>query len=199
MDILVILAHPDPASFNHALAEQICKAVRDNGHTAILHDLYAEGFDPMLPAEEIQRGAQLPAPIARHCQETAAADGIIIVHPNWWGMPPAVLTGWVDRIMRPGHAYEFIEGDNGEGVPVGLLKADRAMVFNTSNTEAEREQTIFGDPLERIWKDCIFDLCGVKEFYRRMFRIIVTSTPEQRQQWLREAREAVTEFFPVAS
>ena len=198
MNILVVLAHPDPGSFNHALAQSACDALRDNGHEVIFHDLYAEGFDPLLSAGEIPREAVLPEDIARHCEEAASADGIIIVHPNWWGMPPALLTGWVDRIMRPGTAYEFIEGDNGEGVPVGLLKADKAIVFNTSNTEEAREEKVFGDPLDRIWKDCIFDLCGVKKTRRRMFRIIVTSTPEQRQQWLREAREMVEEAFPRA-
>ena len=196
MKVLVILAHPDPKSFNHALAEASCEALRGNGHEVILHDLYAEGFDPLLPAAEIPRGSRLPEAIAKHCEETASADGIIIIHPNWWGMPPALLTGWVDRIMRPGTTYEFIEGDNGEGVPVGLLKADKAIVFNTSNTEKQREENVFGDPLERIWKDCIFDLCGVKETRRRMFRIIVTSTPEERRQWLEEARETVSDTFP---
>lgn len=196
MKILIVLAHPDPASFNHALARNAMAALRDNGHTVIFHDLYAEDFDPLLPTAEISREAELPEAIARHCEEAASADGIIVVHPNWWGMPPALLTGWVDRVMRPGLAYEFIEGDNGEGVPAGLLKAKKAMVFNTSNTEKTREETAFGDPLERIWKDCIFGLCGVGETYRRMLRIIVTSTPEERRQWLRETREAVCDFFP---
>jgi len=44
------------------------------------------------------------------------------------------LKGWIDRIFRPGVAYEFNEGDKGEGIPVGLLKAKKAIVFNTSNT-----------------------------------------------------------------
>jgi putative NADPH-quinone reductase len=199
MNVLVILAHPDPGSFNHALAKSACAALRDNGHDVIFHDLYAEGFDPLLPAVEIPRGAKLPENIAHHCEEAANADGIVIVHPNWWGMPPAMLTGWVDRIMRPGQAYEFIEGDSGEGVPVGLLKADKAIVLNTSNTEEERERTVFGDPLERIWKDCIFDLCGVKETRRRTFGIVVTSTLEERRQWLAEARELVSETYPRTS
>jgi len=197
MNILLILAHPDPNSFNHAIAAEARSILEEVGHTVLYHDLHAEGFDPALPAGEIPRGAALPPVIARHCEETATADGIIIVHPNWWGMPPALLTGWVDRIMRPDVAYRFIEGDNGEGVPVGLLRAGKVLIFNTSNTEAERERTVFGDPLERIWKDCVFDLCGVKDVYRRMFRIVVTSTLEERQQWLREVRDNVREAFPA--
>jgi NAD(P)H dehydrogenase (quinone) len=54
--------------------------------------------------------------IELHCREIADVDGII-VHPNWWGQPPAILKGWVDRVLRPGVAYRFLEGDAGEGVP----------------------------------------------------------------------------------
>jgi len=196
MRILLILAHPAPNSFNHAIAAAARQTLEKTGHKVIYHDLYAEGFDALLPAEEIARGATLPDDVARHCEETAQADGMVIVHPNWWGMPPAILTGWVDRIMRPGTAYEFIGEDGGEGVPVGLLKADKAVVFNTSNTEANREDTAFGDPLERIWKDCVFGLCGVKEVTRRMFRIVCTSTPDERRKWLDEAARIVAETFP---
>lgn len=199
MRILVVLAHPNESSLNHAIAQQVHTTLTNNGHSVIFHDLYKENFDPSLPTEEIPRNANLPALITRHCDEAANADGIIIVHPNWWGMPPAILAGWIDRVLRPGVAYEFIEGDSGEGVPVGLLKANKAIIFNTSNTTQEREKTIFGDPLERIWKDCIFDLCGVKETYRQMFQVVVTSTDEQRQQWIEEVHEKVDEYFPANS
>ncbi|HEY3309224.1 MAG TPA: NAD(P)H-dependent oxidoreductase [Desulfuromonadaceae bacterium] len=126
----------------------------------------------------------------------AAADGIIIIHPNWWGQPPAILKGWVDRVIRPGVAYEFVEEDSGEGVPRGLLRARAALVFNTSNTGKEREMEEFGDPLETIWKNCIFGLCGVENFYRRTFGIIVTSTLEQRKEWLIEVKGIVRRHFP---
>jgi len=186
MKISVILAHPNSGSFNHAIALTAVERLRKNGHPVIFHDLYSENFDPLLPCEEFSKGATLPEIIAQHCKEIADADGIIIVHPNWWGQPPAILKGWVDRVIRPGVAYEFLEGDSGEGVPHGLLKAKTALVYNTSNTETGRELKIFGDPLETIWKNCIFDLCGVTTFRRKTFNIIVTSTDDQRRQWLEE-------------
>jgi putative NADPH-quinone reductase len=65
------------------------------------------------------------------------------------------LKGWIDRVIRPGVAYRFVDGDSGEGVPVGLLKAKAALVLNTSNTPDDREQSAFGDPLEVLWKRCI--------------------------------------------
>ncbi|HBX80737.1 MAG TPA: NAD(P)H dehydrogenase, partial [Propionibacteriaceae bacterium] len=56
------------------------------------------------------------------------------------------------------------------------LKARTAVVFNTSDTNTERELATFGDPLERIWRDCIFGFCGVTDVRRRTFGVMVTST-----------------------
>jgi putative NADPH-quinone reductase len=196
MNIIVIVAHPSRQSFNRAIAETAAGALRNNGHHVIFHDLYEEKFDPVLPNDEIPKGAVSNKRIETYCTELSTADGIVIVHPNWWGQPPAILKGWIDRVIRPGVAYEFLEGDNGQGVPVGLLKAKAAIVFNTSNTLHEREMNVFGDPLETIWKNCIFDLCGVKNFYRKMFGIIVTSTLNERKEWLEEVRETVNRYFP---
>jgi putative NADPH-quinone reductase len=198
MNVLVIVAHPDPKSFNHAIAAVCAQTLTAMGHEVLAHDLYAERFDPLLPAGELAREAALPAEIAGHCGEIRRADGIVIVHPNWWGQPPAILKGWVDRVIRPGVAYEFLEGDQGEGVPRGLLKAACAVVFNTSNTEAQREKNVFGDPLETLWRNCIFGLCGVPLVYRRMFGVVVTSTEAQRTQWLAEASATIVRCFPLS-
>lgn len=199
MQISVILAHPRPGSFNHAIAREAVAALQDANHTVLFHDLYAEGFDPILLSEEIARDTQLPPLVTRHCEELISADGIVIVHPDWWGMPPAILKGWIDRVLRPGVTYRFAEADSGEGVPVGLLKAKAALVFNTSNTPKQREIEVFGDPLERLWRDCVLSFCGVPVVHRRMFGVVVTSTEEQRKAWLREVRETVMTTFPPAS
>jgi putative NADPH-quinone reductase len=196
--ILVILAHPDPASFNHALAAAAAQAARAGGHQVVVHDLHAEGFDPVLPAAELKPGAHLPHWLQRHCEDLATADGIVVVHPNWWGQPPAILTGWIDRVLRAGVAYRFEEGDAGAGLPVGLLRAGAAVVLNTSNTPPAREASTFGDPLEAIWSRCVFQRCGVKEVRRRTFGVVVTSTPEQRHGWLEDAAALVGAAFPAA-
>ena len=196
MRVLIILGHPDKQSFNHAIATQCNKRLVENGHSVIFHDLYAEGFDPIITSTEIPKDGAINDLVRKHCDDLVKSDGIIIIHPNWWGQPPAILKGWIDRIIRPGIAYKFEEGDSGEGVPTGLLKANVGIVFNTSNTSARRENEIFKDPLETIWKNCIFDFCGVKEFERKVFRTVVTSNLEQRHQWLMESIELIDTFFP---
>jgi NAD(P)H dehydrogenase (quinone) len=196
MKISIILAHPEKKSFNHAIASAVVETLISIGHKVFFHDLYEERFDAILTTAEIPKGSSLPPEIEMHCSEITEADGIIIIHPNWWGQPPAILKGWSDRIFRPGVAYEFVDGDKGEGVPNGLLRAKAAIVFNTSNTSIDREIQAFGDPLETIWKNCIFGLCGVDNFYRKTFNVVVTSSDEQRKEWLSEVRQTVTTYFP---
>lgn len=197
MNVSIILAHPNPGSFNHAIASTAMETLRQSGHEVILHDLCEEQFPPLLTAAELPKNAPLEPVIAGHCREISTADGIIIIHPNWWGMPPAILKGWIDRVLRMEIAYRFVVNDRGEGVPVGLLKAKTALVFNTANTPDDREREVFGDPLETLWKKCVFDLCGVKDVRRRTFSVVVTSTPAQRTGWLQEVRAAVGASFPT--
>ena len=197
MRVLVILAHPRSNSFNHAIGEAAVHVLEAEGHQVTFHDLYAEGFDPILGWKEIPKGSQIDGTIAMHCRDLVEAEGIIVVHPNWWGMPPAMLKGWVDRVIRPGVAYEFLEGDSGDGVPSGLLQARIALVFNTSNTPLQRELEAFGDPLQTLWKNCIFGLCGIGDFRRKSYGVVVTSTEEQRKAWLDDVRETVRQCFPA--
>jgi putative NADPH-quinone reductase len=189
--ILIVVANPGRKSLCRALADVCAATLRSLGHSVSFHDLYAEKFEPVLPADELPRNSRPGRVLARHCRELREADGIVVVHPNWWGQPPAVLKGWIDRVFRPGVAYRFRENDRGEGVPVGLLKAGFALVLNTSNTRKRREKETFGDPLDTIWKNCVFGLCGVRNVIRRTYGVVVTSSPRQRKAWLRDAERIV--------
>lgn len=63
-----------------------------------------------------------------HCDEISKADALIIIHPNWWGHPPAILKGWTDRVFQPRMTYNLAGG------VTGLLKAEIAIVINNSDT-----------------------------------------------------------------
>ncbi len=193
MNILVVIGHQNQESFCHAIARTAVDALRSAGHEVVYHDLYAERFDPVLPQEEIPRDANLPPAIRRHCDEVTAADGYLIVHPNWWAQPPAILKGWVDRVFRQGVVYAFGE----DGSIDGFLKGKTALVLTTSNTPRDVEMQLFGDPLENLWNACIFGFCGVEDFHRRNFESIIMSTSEQRADWLAETGRLIEKHFPT--
>jgi putative NADPH-quinone reductase len=189
MRIGVYLAHPRPGSFNHALFDTVVSELRAHGAEVLAHDLCAEGFPPVLTAgetETVRASDEAPGPqVALHRAEVATLDAMVFVHPNWWGMPPAVLTGWVQRVLVPGVAYKLGSAD---GDPVGLLTAGRALVLNTSDTPADREDGEFGDPLQRVWAACVLPYVGVDDVRRVVFRTVTDSTEQERAEWLRRAR-----------
>ena len=115
------------------------------------------------------------------------------MHPNWWGQPPAILKGWIDRVLRQGVAYEF----GPAGRRSALLTGKTAVVLTTSNTPRDDELRLFGDPLENLWKNCVFGFCGVRSFWRRNFESVVLSTPQQRADWLGEAPPTRPDVLPL--
>ncbi|HWT65585.1 MAG TPA: NAD(P)H-dependent oxidoreductase [Terracidiphilus sp.] len=199
MQISLILCHPHAGSLNHAIADAVREVLTANGHTVVFHDLYTEGFDPILPYEEIPANAPLDPQIEMHCREVAEADGFVFVHPDWWHMPPAMLKGWVDRVLRSGVAYAFRPDETGKVSFVTLLKAQRALVFTTSNTPAEMERELYGDPLENLWTRCILSYCGVKDVERTNYAVVVISKQEEREAWLADVRARVARAFPPAA
>jgi putative NADPH-quinone reductase len=193
MKASIILAHPHKGSFNHAIAETAAATLREMGFEIYYRDLYSDKFNPVTPYQEIIPDGGVDSLIQACCVEIAASDAIVIVHPNWWGQPPAILKGWVDRVLRQGVAFEFSEG----GESLGKLKARAALILNTANTPLEKELELYGDPLDAMWKTQIFGLCGVKKVHRRLYAPVIISTPEQRKKWLEDAKDAVKFAFHI--
>lgn len=197
MKALVVVCHPAADSFNHALAEAVRAAWTSTGCDVVFHDLYAEGFDPLLSTSEARGMSSEDETVATHIAELRACDLLAVIHPNCWGAPPAMMKGWIDRVFAPEAAYTFAKGDSGDAI--GLLRMRAALILNTGNTEPEREKNHFGDPLDQIWRRCILEFCGVKNVSRALFGVVATSSRDERQAWLEQAGTMAREMREFAS
>ena len=186
MKALVVVGHPAPGSFNRAIAEAIREAWTAAGCEVRFHDLVEERFDPSMTPEEARGKASADPLVRRHIAELCDSELLAVVHPNCWGAPPAIVKGWIDRIFAPDAAYGFAKGVDEGNVPVGLLTTKAALIVNTGNTPIDREREAFGDPLERMWRDCILRYCGVRHVMRSLFGVVATSSPDERRAWLAE-------------
>ena len=202
---MLLLAHPRADSYCHALAERVAERLLVLGHEVRSHDLYAERFDPiMLTYEAHTTGPEVESDvaveddpvIALHREELRQAEGLVIVHPNWWGMPPAILTGWVNRIVVPGVAYRLAEAT---GHPEPLAPVRELFVVNTSDTTDEREETLYKDPLASIWGRCVAPYLGSPRVTRRVLRPVNGSSDAQRRAWLDEVESSAAETFGATS
>jgi len=187
MNISLILANPNPQSFGHQISKTCLNSIKTDQHQLWFHDLYQEQFDPILPSSEIDSpNQQIDPKILQYAQELTKTDLLIIIHPNWWGQPPAILKGWIDRSFRPQMVYNFTEKG-----PQGLLEIKQVLIFTTQNTPLEIEIKELGNPLDLLWKKCIFNFCGVQNVTRKIFTPVDESKNQQRQEWLDEVQTII--------
>lgn len=197
MRVSIILGHPRPESFCHAIAGRAAMQLAVSGHHTILHDLHGEGFNPVIAGDELVARVSTDPLVEQHCRELIGADGLIVIHPVWWGGPPAILKGWIDRVIRRGVAYDVVSNDRDSRMGhVGRLRARGAIVFNTADTPPDRDDALFRSSADVLWTRYIGPMCGLSSLERHAFSVMMTSTVEQRTAWLDEVGAIVGRLFP---
>ena len=158
MNTLVIMAHPNPASFNGAIMGVVKKELEKKGSEVRVKDLYAMNWNPVLGAFDFQQMVEgkIPEDIAREQADISWAEELILISPVWWFSIPAMLKGYIDRVFSLGFAYDYTE--NG---PKGLLTGKKAKVITTSGAdESEDRQTGMTDSINKSVVNGIFGFCG---------------------------------------
>jgi NAD(P)H dehydrogenase (quinone) len=105
---VVVLSHPDPDSFNMAVAQAYCETARGLGHLAVLRDLYRMKFDPVLKASERPTASNfaLSSDVTSELEVIGGAEIFVLVYPIWFGTPPAMIKGYVERILGAGFSHK---------------------------------------------------------------------------------------------
>lgn len=192
MRALVVYCHPDGASFNAAIRDLVLQKLRGAGAEVRLLDLYARGFSPALTQAEWQGYLQCPGnaePVAEDVAALRWCDTLIFVYPTWWYGLPAMLKGWLDRVLLPDVAFLMPDGAN-KTIRPGLRHITRLGVFTTGG--ASRLLTfIIGAPGKRTLMRGLGLLCHPrKRTAFAMHYLMDSSTPESRARHLdRVARQ----------
>ena len=109
MKVLVVLAHPNPESFSHAIVDKVSDTLADCGHSVSVIDLYAVGYSPTMTRDELAASpTSTPAidpMVIEHTRLIQECSAIVFVYPTWWSSMPAILKGWIDRTILPGVAF----------------------------------------------------------------------------------------------
>ena len=100
---LVVFAHPVPGSFTEAIRDRVSAGLLGAGWTLDKVDLYEDGFDPCVTAAELVGSASARDPVVTaHIERLSRASALVFVYPTWWGAQPAIMKGWLDRILLRG-------------------------------------------------------------------------------------------------
>ncbi|MBC3364204.1 NAD(P)H-dependent oxidoreductase [Pseudomonas sp. SWRI154] len=117
MHALIVVAHHDPRSLTHALAQAVGNAIIQANPTDTFEiaDLAAEGFDPRFSFADHavhHREASPPADVLAEQARIERADALVLVYPIYWWSMPALLKGWIDRVFSNGWAFDFRLGES---------------------------------------------------------------------------------------
>lgn len=182
MKALIVIAYPKRIGLNRAIADAAEKSLASRGYEVTMVDLYADAYNPVMEAEEVSRKFSFDESTLRYQEALVAADRVVFVHPDWWGGPPAILKGFLDRVFRPGVAYGFREADFADSGAPGLLRGKRFDVFVT--TDSDRPVPGEEWPPEAVWKRCVLGFCGAEDSRIHVFWGLRNSAYAERKAWI---------------
>ena len=179
MNGLIIYAHPEPTSFTGALKDTAVKTLEASGHAVDVSDLYLERFDPVAGRHDFKsvfdpkrlhyqseqeyasEKNSFAEDIAREQRKVKKADFFIFVFPLWWGGLPAILKGWIDRVLAYGVAYA-----DGYRFDKGFFKGRRGILCLTTGGTEQRfsEDGVYGKIEDVLYpvQHCVLRYLGLE-------------------------------------
>ena len=194
MRVLVVYCHPVPESFGAAVRDAAIGALEAAGSEVQLIDLYAERFDPVMPADERRRynnAAPVDPGLKAHIERLKWAEAILFVYPTWWYGLPAMLKGWFDRVWAKDIAFTLQDGCR----ITPLMTHIRKIGIVTTCGAPRWWSWIVGQPGRRTILRGIRALCArrCKTMYLAHY-LMDASTPETRAAFLGEVTRRVGKF-----
>lgn len=193
MRCLIVYCHPVPESYCASVRDTVVATLEKNGHEVDLLDLYAEGFDPVMPADERRIYNQMKRedhPFPDHAERLEKADALFFVYPTWWYGLPAMLKGWLDRVWTPEVTFHIPKGPG----PIQPLMTHIKLLGVITTCGAPRWWSyLVGHPGKRTILRGMRALCARN--CRRIFTahyLMDKSTPESRGAYLRQVEKRLS-------
>ena len=218
MKVLMVYAHPEPQSFNAALKDTAMTTLGRAGHEVIVSDLYAEGFAAIASRHDFRtvadtavfkyqteqrlasldpEGQGFAADIVEQQRRLLWCDLLLLQFPLWWFSVPAVLKGWIDRVLAVGFAY-----GGGRWFETAPLVGRRALISTTMGARPDRwgSDALFG---ELAWvlhplRVGVLNFCGFDVLPHHIVHSPASLPPEERGAILRAWESRLTGIFDEA-
>ncbi len=163
MKCLVVTTHPLSNSLCKQLTMKVVDQLAQMGHEVLVEDLYEQGFDPALTADEREsyyKDSYDASNVSGMVERLQNADALVLVFPTWWFGFPAALKGWFDRVWAPGIAFDH--GKDFGPIKPRLEKLDKVLVVTTLGSPWWIDRLILWQPVKRILKIAILGTCANK-------------------------------------
>ena len=189
--VLIVIAHPKPTSFNHAVLAVVKKELEAKNCEVQVRDLYALKFNPLLTVDDFAalHAGNPPKDIAEEQKWITWCNVMIIIHPIWWGSMPAIFKGYIDRVFSAGFAYK-VEPTG----PKPALTDKSVLILNTHGQPKEIYAPKFYPAINQVTNVGIYEFCGVKVINHHYFGGIPYIPQEMRVQVLKDIEKIMKDL-----
>ncbi|NOV02268.1 NAD(P)H-dependent oxidoreductase [Paenibacillus planticolens] len=163
MKMLIVYTHPNHQSLSYAFLQEVVRGSKENAEIEEVKilDLYEEQYNPILVFNEHKRRRDMHADpeLAKYREQLMWADKIVFVYPIWWGRPPAMLMGYIDRMFASGFAYK----EKGGILPEGLLKGKSVVCISSMKGPVHYPLLWLNNAHKILMRKALFNYVGIKK------------------------------------
>ncbi|MDP2684407.1 MAG: NAD(P)H-dependent oxidoreductase [bacterium] len=191
--ILIINSHPRQDSFCDALAREYRRGAEDAGHKVHFVTLRNLKFDPIMRQKHGDEMLEMESSLLNQQKLIKWCNHLVIITPMWWMGMPALLKGYLDRVLAPDFAFSYRENSK-IPFPIRLLKGRSARVIYTQGGPQYIVASFGGDAFWKAFKYGVLIFCGFGPVRRTLFDNIVKETKEKTfEKWLKKVYKIGTE------
>ncbi|OCB77381.1 NAD(P)H-dependent oxidoreductase [Flavobacterium crassostreae] len=186
MNIVILFNHPYDGSFCNAILESVQKGLIKGGHSIDLIHLDKEKFNPVMSAQDLKafRDKKPVDPqVLSYQDRLKKADQLIFIFPIWWELMPALMKGFIDRVIFPGLAYDYTNQSNTLMKPL-LTNIKAVTVITTMNTPGFIYRLVFGNAIQKALMRGTFWKLGYKNRKWISFNKVKSVSQNTREKWL---------------
>ncbi|WP_078394496.1 NAD(P)H-dependent oxidoreductase [Shouchella patagoniensis] len=163
MNLLILYIHPNHTSLTDAFLQSVLKGSKENSNIKNIQvlDLYEENFNPVLLFNKDKRRRDMyrDPELEIYRDQITWADKLVFVYPIWWGRPPAILMGYVDRVFAANFAYKDKKGFQTEG----LLQGKSVVCISTMKGPTHYPLFLLNNAHKALMKKAVFQFVGMKK------------------------------------
>lgn len=190
MKTVIVYNHPYSGSFCHAILESAIKGARNHGNQVDVIDLDQDQFNPVMSQADLLAFIHHQAVDSQslaYIERLKQADQLILIFPIWWELMPAMMKGFIDKVIFPGSTFNYTP--SGYQMRSALPRLKKTTVITTMNTPKLMYQWVYGNALKKTLLKGTLKKSGLKNVHWQSFNMVKVSSDQTRQKWLAKVEQ----------
>ena len=193
MRFVVVFNHPYEGSYCNAILNSVQSGLGKAGHEIDIIHLDNDKFNPVMTAEDLlafRNRKSIDAKAIEYVRRVKAADHLVFIFPIWWELMPALMKGFIDKVIFPGETYDYTS--SGYGMVTLMKDVKSVTVITTMNTPAIMYNLIYGNAIKKALIKGTLKKTGCKKVDWLSLNMVKMSSKEKRVKWLKQIETRFT-------